>query len=195
VKATVGHVDHRWRLLVNNHDPQSCFLLPWPVINEPTASEALEIEGRFVGLRSGDVWIVRAVGAIDASTSDKLRKTIDGMCDADMLSMIVNVEDVGHIDTAGLDVFASAWRRLRSKGRSLAVVGPTPSVQRALRAAGFERAIRSYATDEQALSEVNSESPNPGEPLPEPKPDDEPSPAPHPHPPVKKLKRWSRAFD
>jgi anti-anti-sigma factor len=180
---------------VNNHDLQSCFLLPWQVANEPADFEALEIEGRFVGLRSGHVWIVRAVGAIDESTSDKLRKTIEGMCDAALLSMVVNVEDVTYIDDAGLDVLASAAERLGSTQRRLALAGAAPSIQRALRSAGLDGAIRMYATDEQALVAVNSESPNPGEPLPEPNPEVEPSPVPHPHPPVKNLGRGPHAFE
>ncbi len=177
---------------MNNYDPQSCFLLPWHAL-DATRSDALEIEGRFVGLRSGDVWIVRAVGEIDANTAAKLQKTIDGMCDAEALSMIVNVEDISHIDSAGLGVLANAARRLRSEQRWLALAGPTPFVKHALRSAGLEGAIRLFATDEQALGAANAESPNPGEPLPEPKPEDEP-PAPHPPPPVKPVRRRSHAL-
>jgi anti-anti-sigma factor len=180
---------------VNTHDLQSCFLLPSPVTNEPPDFESLEIEGRFVGLRSGDVWIVRAEGAIDASTSHKLQKTIEGMCNAAALSMVVNVEDVAYVDAAGLDVFASAARQLGFRQRRLALAGAAPYFQHALRSAGLAGAVRSYATDEQALSAVNLESPNPGEPLPDPKPEDEPSPVPHPHPPVKQLKRWPHALE
>jgi anti-anti-sigma factor len=122
---------------VNNHDPQACFLLPWPEVTDAQTRDALEIEGRFVGLKSRDAWIVKAVGEITASTSTKLRKTIDGMCDAEALSMIVDVEDISAIDSAGLGVLASAAKRVGAKGLSFCLVGPSASVRQALRAAGL----------------------------------------------------------
>ena len=178
---------------MNNHDPQSTFLLPLPTIKAATIPEPLEIEGRFVGAKSGDVWNVRSVGEIDVNTSLKLEKTIKGMCDAEALSMIVNVEDVSYIDSVGLGLLASTNRRLRSKGLSLSLVGPSAHVRRVLCSAGLDTTILSFNTDEQALARV-AESPNPGEPLPKPKPEDDPLPTPHPNPPIKPPRRVPNAI-
>jgi anti-sigma B factor antagonist len=189
---------------VNNHDPQSCFLVPWTVVTGGAQPEPLEIEGRFVGAKSGDVWIVRAVGVIDVNTASKLEKTIKGMCDAEALSMIVNVEDVAHVDSVGFGLLANVSRRLRSEGLSLSLVGPSAFVRRTLHDAGLDATIQCFGTDEQVLDHMNrigahtariAESPNPGEPLPKPKPEDDPSPTPHPNPPIKPPWRASNAIE
>jgi anti-anti-sigma factor len=140
---------------VNNHDPQSCFLLPWTVASDGVKSEPLEIEGRFVGAKSGDVWIVRAVGVIDRNTASKLEMTIKGMYDAEALSMIVNVEDVAFVDAVGFDLLASASKRLRSKGLSLSLVGPSAYIRHEVHAAGLDATLRCFGTDEQALEHMN----------------------------------------
>jgi anti-anti-sigma regulatory factor len=134
---------------VNNHDPQACFLLPWPDVTDAQTRDALEIEGRFVGLKSRDAWIVKAVGETA-------------------------------IDSAGLELLASTAKRVRAKGLSFCLVGPSASVRQSLRAAGLDTTIVSFATDEHALARIA---------------EDEPSQTPHPHPPNKALRRWSDGLE
>jgi len=159
-------------------------------------SDTLDVEGRFVGSKSGNAWVVRAVGEIDADTAEKLERTISGMLDAQVLSVVVNVEDVSYIDSTGAAVLARAAYRLRDKRPSLCLVGASPHVRHVVASAGLDLVIAWFHTDERALESIARlahsvimEWPYPGEPLPGPSPDAEPSPTPNLKPPIKPLGR------
>ena len=172
---------------MNNHDPQRTFLIPLPSVAPHHRSESLELEGRFVGWKSGNAWVVRAVGEIDVDTAKKLERTIRGMLDAQVLSVVVNVEDISYVDSAGVAVLAKAAHRLRGKRRLLCIVGASPHVRHVIASAGLEPLIVLFETDDRALEAIarTMESPNPGEPLPSPSPGEDPSPTPNPKPPIR----------
>jgi|GEM_PF-454927 len=140
---------------MNTHDPRSTFLVPLPSVRRAARADALEVEGRFVGSRSGDVWLVRAVGEIDVDTSKKLEKTIAGMLDAEALSIVLNVEDVSYIDSIGFGLLVKTKKRLAAKGLLLCLVDPSAHVRRVLRSAGLDMVIECFASEERALEAVN----------------------------------------
>ena len=120
-----------------------------------------------------------------------MERTIGCMLDAQLLSVVVNVEDVSYVDSAGVAVLAKAANRLRTKRLSLSLVGASSHIRHVVASAGLDPSISSFDTDERALEAIarTMESPNPGEPLPSPSPDAEPSPTPNPKPPIKLLGR------
>ena len=145
---------------MHSHDPQSAFLVPLPTLqrvhNDDFAEyENLDVEGRFVGLKSGNAWLVRAVGEIDLDTAKKLERTIGGMLDADCLSVIVNVEDVSYIDSTGLGVLAKAGNRVRAKGKQLCLVSPSPQMRRVIFSAALGSLIGLFDNEERAFEAVN----------------------------------------
>jgi anti-anti-sigma factor len=140
---------------MNSHDPQITFLIPLPSMTPQHRSDTLEVEGRFVGSKSGNAWVVRAVGEIDIDTAKKLDRTIGGMLDAQVLSVVVNLEDVAFVDSAGVAVFAKAANRLRNKRHSLYLVGASPHVRHIVAAAGLDPLIVLFDTDERALAAIN----------------------------------------
>ena len=145
---------------MHSHDPQSAFLVPLPTLQRATNDdfaeyESLAVEGRFVGLKSGNAWLVRAVGEIDLDTAKKLERTIGGMLDADCLSVIVNVEDVSYIDSIGIGVLAKAGNRVRGKGKQLCLVSPSPHVRRVVFSAGLTSIIGLFDSEERAFEAVN----------------------------------------
>lgn len=139
---------------MSSHDPQATFLVPLPSVKPHHRSETLEVEGRFVGSKSGNAWVVRAVGEIDIDTVKKLERTIAGMLDAQVLSVVVNVEDVLYVDSAGVAVLTKAANRLRIKRRSLCLVGASQHVRHVVASAGLDPMVLWFDTDERALEAV-----------------------------------------
>jgi anti-anti-sigma factor len=75
--------------------------------------------------------IIVAEGDIDLTTVEILRKALDGAID-DHRSVVLDVGDVGFIDSSGLNVFAWGHQRAHAAGGSLRLRRPSPMLRRLL---------------------------------------------------------------
>ncbi len=84
-----------------------------------------------MNINAGTV-ILPVGGDIDMSSADELRTTIDLLIDDGCGRLILNMEKVGYVDSAGYAMLVASARRMRAAGGVLSLVGVQPNVYRTM---------------------------------------------------------------
>ncbi len=90
-----------------------------------------EIELRLDSRIEGEWTVLDVGGEVDLYTAPSLRDRIGQLAEAGASRIVVNLGDVGFIDSSGLGVLVQGLKRLREAGGDLALVvsdGPTLKV-------------------------------------------------------------------
>lgn len=95
--------------------------------------------------------IVEVVGDIDLSTVGELRKRLFALAEENH-ALIVDLNQVTFIDSAGLGVLIGAARRVEGHGGSLHAVCSQPQPRKLLWMTGVDRRIPLSATVDEALA-------------------------------------------
>ncbi|MDF1511288.1 anti-sigma factor antagonist [Robertmurraya sp. DFI.2.37] len=66
---------------------------------------------------------VKLAGEIDAYTAPKLRETLFPLSEQEQVNMVVDLTDVGYMDSTGLGVFVGVFKSIRSKDGELKLIG------------------------------------------------------------------------
>lgn len=98
--------------------------------------------------------IVKAAGEIDLSNIDEVRSAIDSAIERSPQGFVIDLSDVVYVDSAGVAVVISAYRRTVKVGGMLAVVRPVSSgVRRVLDLIGLRMLPGILVTDDLASAE------------------------------------------
>jgi anti-sigma B factor antagonist len=119
--------------------------------------DGLAIEVR----RERGVVIVAVEGQIDISTVTGLRERLSGLADSGR-TLMVDLNRVTFIDSAGLGTLVGAARRAAGRGGSLHVVCARPQTRRLLWLTGVDRRVPLAATVDGALMALAAAREAPG---------------------------------
>lgn len=100
------------------------------------------------------VVLLRAGGDLDAYTAPGLRAELHQATDDDDEAelVVVDLQRVTFIDSAGLGTLVGAHRRMRERGGRLRIVRPPPLVARAFELTGLDEVLDLRDDREQALA-------------------------------------------
>ena len=105
-----------------------------PVIREVRTID-LVLESR---TESG--WGVLAVkGEVDLYTSPQLKDKVTEIIEQGQSRIVIDLTDVGFMDSSGLGVLVTALKRARERDGTLALVAPEGSVHKVLTITGLDR--------------------------------------------------------
>ena len=100
------------------------------------------------------VVLLRASGDLDAYTAPGLRTQLheatEGGGDAELV--VVDLQQITFIDSAGLGALVGAHRRMRERGGRLRIVRPPPLVARAFELTGLDEVLDMRDDREQAFA-------------------------------------------
>ena len=113
--------------------------------------EALTIGVR----RERDYAIVTAAGEIDIATGAGLRERLSELA-ASGRPLVVELDQVSFIDSAGLGALAGAAKRAAAHGASLHVACARPQVRQLFRLTGLDRQIPLARTLDEALAALTA---------------------------------------
>ncbi|MEV4622274.1 sigma-70 family RNA polymerase sigma factor [Asanoa sp. NPDC049573] len=102
---------------------------PWPGSDE--SDLAIEVAP------AGGVTVVAPRGEVDADNAERLRAALTHCCRHARTGVRVDLRRVPLLDAAGAAALGRAYTVARSRGVSFALVGPSPTVARTLRATGL----------------------------------------------------------
>jgi anti-anti-sigma factor len=88
--------------------------------------------------RGDTILVVR--GDVDLATASLLWESVEQVL-SDSERLIVDLRDVGFLDSSGLSVFVRAHRRLREAGGALVLRSPNPRVRRVLELTGLAQVL------------------------------------------------------
>ena len=97
---------------------------------------------------------VKAGGEIDLSNIDELRSAIDAAIGRSPKAFVIDLSDIAYIDSAGVAVVISAYRRVSKAGGMLAVIKPvSEGVRRVLDLIGLRMLPGIIVTDNPAAAQ------------------------------------------
>lgn len=92
--------------------------------------------------------VLTPTGVVDSSTVWVFRRAVSEVTAG--LPVVVDLEGVTFMDSAGLGALIGATRRVRERGGDLAVAGPRRPVRRLLQTTGIDRIVYVAASAEEA---------------------------------------------
>ena len=96
--------------------------------------------------------VVTITGEVDVYTSPILRERLVQAAGDGCGLMIVDLDQVGFIDSSGLGVLVGALRRLREQGGEMHVVCTVEQILKIFRITGLDKVFPIFATMDQARS-------------------------------------------
>jgi stage II sporulation protein AA (anti-sigma F factor antagonist) len=103
----------------------------------------------------GESLVARPVGELDLQVADALRRhLVRHLGIGRARNLVLNLSRVSFIDSSGLGVILGRYRQVKALGGEMAIVGPTPPVNRVLELAGLHRLVRFFASEEEALESL-----------------------------------------
>ncbi|ERL07861.1 histidine kinase-like ATPase domain protein [Olsenella profusa F0195] len=83
--------------------------------------------------RSTNIALVPVEGDVDVTTAPCLRRMVDALVAGGCRRIVLNMADVGYIDSAGVGLLLGEMRAIRSLGGLLSIVNASPCVMHTLR--------------------------------------------------------------
>jgi anti-sigma B factor antagonist len=114
----------------------------------------LEVTSR----RESGATIVSAVGEVDVWTAERLRTVLHEVEEQTPQNLVVDLTDVGFLDSTGIGVLVGALRRQREAGRELQLVVSNSHVLKVLTITSLDKVFPITSTLTEALQQVGSAS-------------------------------------
>lgn len=109
-------------------------------IREPATGAEFEL---VVERADGDLAVIRVTGEIDLSTSDRLDAELENlMAASDGRQIVLDLRDVGFLDSTGLRTLWTARQRAQSAGSRLVLASPSEPVMRVLRVTKLDKVFQ-----------------------------------------------------
>lgn len=105
------------------------------------------------------IHVIEPHGELDLATVPELRARIDAVIDSGVSCLIVDLVDVGFIDSTGLGTLLRAHQRLDAADGMLVIACADPLICRILTVAGVRDVLNVQATRRAALDQVGDYSP------------------------------------
>jgi anti-sigma B factor antagonist len=102
----------------------------------------------------GDVAIVTVSGELDLALCIKLAPELNAAVRSAARAVVIDLEDVSMVDSSGLALLLSTFRRLDHAGRELAIACPMGSPRRAFEMTALDRQLPMYETRRDALAAI-----------------------------------------
>ncbi|MEU8180077.1 STAS domain-containing protein [Micromonospora sp. NPDC049044] len=94
--------------------------------------------------------VVEAAGDLDMSTTPELRDQLHQLVQNGVQVVVVDLTDVGFIDSSGLGALVVAYKDLQARGGSLALAGVRRTVRKVLSITSVDRVIDIFDTVDDA---------------------------------------------
>jgi anti-sigma B factor antagonist len=85
-------------------------------------------------------------GEVDVYTSSRLRQALNEAIDKGCGNVVVDLQELGFIDSSGLGVLVSALRRLKENGGTLRLVCTKESILKIFRITGLDKVFPIFST-------------------------------------------------
>jgi len=100
--------------------------------------------------RAGGVCTVNLEGEIDVYTAPRLKAELVSAIESGCVNVIVDLEDVGFIDSSGLGVLVSALRRARERDGAVRIVCTRDNILKIFRITGLDKVFPIFSDASEA---------------------------------------------
>jgi anti-anti-sigma factor len=105
---------------------------------------------------AGEVLVAHLEGEVDMSNADELGVALSSQVPREARGMVLDLREVGYLDSAGVRLIYNLRRRLDDRGQQLRlVIAPGAAIADALRIAGVPQAIGALETVDAAVESLD----------------------------------------
>jgi len=101
--------------------------------------------------------VIDVSGEIDVYSAPELKSAINKAIDSGAANLIVDLADVGYMDSSGFGILLGATKRLRPKGGRINLVGCGEGIERMLRITGMDTVFGLFPNVEGAVDSLEQE--------------------------------------
>ena len=103
-------------------------------------------------VREQDGWAILTVsGEIDIATAPSLRERLHGLLADDKHQLVVDLDDVGFLDSTALGVLVGVLKRARSEGGEVRIVCTQPRVRKVFEITRLDSAFDLFDSVDEAV--------------------------------------------
>lgn len=106
---------------------------------------------KYASSKKGDVLIIKLGGSLDLNTAPKLNDKLSAEIKKGAQKVVLNLEQVEYLASAGLGAIISAKSALVKNGGELRLSSMTEKITRIFKLMGFIHLFKSYRTDDEAV--------------------------------------------
>lgn len=100
--------------------------------------------------RRDDICRIVLKGEVDVYTSQQLKQEIVDAVDGGCINLLIDLEQVGFIDSSGLGVLVSGLRRVKERSGTLRLVCTKENILKIFRITGLDKVFPVFSTTEEA---------------------------------------------
>jgi anti-anti-sigma factor len=100
-----------------------------------------------------DTTVVRLTGNLDTTTSTAAQAALDELMDGGCTALLVNLQKVEFVSSAGLRVLLATAKRMNKSGGSLKISNLNETVNEVFEISGFSSILAVYDTEAAALGD------------------------------------------
>jgi anti-sigma B factor antagonist len=130
---------------------------------------AIQVAVRYNG-DSDEIAVIEAKGFIDTTTAPELEKKLEEQLALNKYKIIVNLENIDYVSSAGWGVFVSEIREIRENSGDLVLVNMSPDVYDVYELMEFSSILKSYDSVDEAVSSFTGKEMRREEAKPAPQP-------------------------
>ncbi len=116
--------------------------------------EGIQVSVEKVG-EEDNVAIISVGGYIDTTTSSELERTLDSLLKEGVFQVVIDLEKVDYISSAGWGIFISEIKGIRERGGDLKLARMIPDVYEVFELLEFHYILKAYDTVDEALESFN----------------------------------------
>jgi len=106
---------------------------------------------------SPDTFLIKVGGYVDTTTSQELDRTIEELLKNDVIRLVVDLEDVDYISSAGWGIFISEIKSIRRKGGDIKLIKMAPDVFEVFELLEFHHILKAYESMDDALGDFEED--------------------------------------
>jgi anti-sigma B factor antagonist len=101
----------------------------------------------------GDVWVVDLSGKITIGEGDVvLREKVTDLLESGQMSVLLNLEKVSYMDSAGIGELVACYKRAKEKGGNVKLLNPSGKVYDLLSLTKLEEVFETFNDEQEAVS-------------------------------------------
>lgn len=105
--------------------------------------------------RTGDmeeIAMIRVSGVVDSETVERFGETLEGVFVEGCYNIILNIDGLTYINTAGLSIIADAYKKASQNRGSLKILNAGDAIRELLDVVRFTKIIEIYEDEEEAVA-------------------------------------------
>ncbi len=103
-----------------------------------------------------DITVLKLSGYLDAHTSPELEKELDNLLSNNQHKIVVNLENLSYISSAGLGVFLSFIENVRQMGGDIKFSSHSDKIYEIFDLIGFPKIFEFYKNDNEAIEKFKT---------------------------------------